>query len=150
VGWTCLTREAWWQRVELRLRLMEKILRFVRVEAYQELLLDTIRSYYKLSRTETSEEERLVRSGRYGEVEEMAQTVLGRLAARERREGRKEGAEAALQRAVKQAILTRFPDAPSSLVERVDLLQGQGTLEKMLSQAILAENLEEIERLLAS
>jgi hypothetical protein len=47
------------------LRLVEKILRFVRADEYQELLLDTVQSYYRLSRAEQRIEERLVRSGRY-------------------------------------------------------------------------------------
>src|SRR5689334_10525527 len=107
-------------RVELRLRLVEKILRFVRAEEYQELLLDTVSSYYRLSSAEQREEERLVRSGRYGEVAEMEQTVLGRMKARERREGRREGEILQAQRAVQQAILVRFPAAPSALAERVE------------------------------
>jgi hypothetical protein len=143
MGWALASwmRQPREQRVELRLRLMEKILRLVRIETYQELLLDTIQSYYKLSRAEAKAEERLLRSGRYGEVEELTQTVLGRLAAKERRE--------TLQQAVQQAILTRFPEAPASLVERVERVRNQVALEELLRRVILAPSLVEVEALLS-
>jgi hypothetical protein len=130
-------------RVELRLRLVEKILRFVRAEEYQELLLDTVASYYKLSRTEQRAEERLVRSGRYGEVDEMAQTVLGRMKAKERREGE----VAAAQRAVQRAILLRFPEAPPGLADRVEQIRNVTALENLLDRVIVAGSLAEVERL---
>jgi hypothetical protein len=141
-------------RVELRLRLMEKILRFVRAEEYQELLFDTVQTYYRLSGMERKAEERLLRSGRYGDVEAMAQTVLGRMAARERREGREEGRQEgaleALQAAVRQVIETRFPGAPRSLTDQVERFQEVPALEELHRRAIAAASLEEIERLLTS
>ena len=90
-------------RVELRLRLVEKILRFVRADEYQELLLDTLQSYYKLSKAEQAQEERLY-AERYGEVEEMAQTVLERMKAQVRREALQEGRRAHHQHAVDPAL----------------------------------------------
>jgi hypothetical protein len=84
-------------RVELRLRLVEKILRFVRDEEYRRLLLDAVRSYFTLSKAEQAEEERLLQSRAHGEVNEMLQTELGRLEERARREGRQEGEEQARQ-----------------------------------------------------
>jgi hypothetical protein len=50
MGWALASwmRQEREERVELRLRLMEKILRFVRAEGYRELLLDTIETYYRL------------------------------------------------------------------------------------------------------
>jgi predicted transposase/invertase (TIGR01784 family) len=140
-------------RVELRLSMIEKILRFVRDTEYQGLLLDTVQTYYKLSMSEQKTEEQLLRTDRYREVEEMAQTVMERREARARREGqqegRQEGEELALQRAVKRAILTRFPAAPASLTDRMGLFQEVTALEELLSRVILASSLEEIERLLA-
>jgi hypothetical protein len=62
--------------VGVPVRLVEKILRFVRAEEYQELLLDAAQSDYRLSRAEQRTDERLVRSGRYGEVDQMEQTWL--------------------------------------------------------------------------
>jgi predicted LPLAT superfamily acyltransferase len=58
MGWALASwmRQRRETRVELRLRLMEKILRFVRAEEYQELLLDTVQSYYRLSRAEQQAE----------------------------------------------------------------------------------------------
>src|SRR5688572_32959458 len=39
-------------RVELRLRLLDKVLRFVQDGMYRKLLLDTVRSYFTLNRVE--------------------------------------------------------------------------------------------------
>jgi hypothetical protein len=141
-------------RVELRLRLVDKVLRRVRDTAYQGLLLDTLPTYYRLSGRERRLEVQLLRTESYREVEEMAQTVLGRMEARARREGRQEGRqegeELALQRAVKRAILTRFPAAPARLTDRVERFPEPARLEELLSRVILASTLEEIERLLAA
>ena len=137
-------------RVELRLRLVEKILRLVRADEYQELLLDTLQSYYRLSRAEQRAEERLLRSGRYGEVDEMAQAVLGRMKAKERREGRHEGEVSAAQRAVQRAILVRFPEAPPGLGDRVEEIRNVTALENLLGRVIVAESVEEVERLLGA
>ena len=116
---------------------------YLRAEEYQELLLDTLQSYYRLSRAEQRTEERLVRSGRYGEVDEMAQTVLGRMKAKERREGE----VAAAQRAVQRAILVRFPEAPPGLADRVEQLRNVTALENLHDRVIVAESVEEVERL---
>ena len=131
-------------RVELRLRLVEKILRLVRADEYQELLLDTVQSYYKLSRAEQRAEERLARSGRYGEVDEMEQTWLGRIKAKERREAAVE----ALQRALVGLLQTRFPDASESIVAGVERIRKQADLEELISRAGTATSLAEIEPLL--
>jgi hypothetical protein len=140
-------------RVELRLRLVDKILRRVQDTAYQGLLLDTLQTYYKLSGRERRLEEQLLRTGPYAEVEAMAQTVLGRMEARARREGRQEGRqegeELALQRALKLAILTRFPEAPARIADRVDQIGDRTALEGLIRQTILARDLTEIEALLA-
>jgi hypothetical protein len=156
MGWALASwmRQPRAERVELRLQLIEKILRLVRGEEYQELLLDTVQTYYRLSDAERRVEEQLLRSGGYGEIEAMAQTVLERLAARERRagrrEGRQEGALEAMQAAVRQAILTRFPDAAASLTERVDGFQDATALEELHRRVILASSLEEVARLVGS
>jgi predicted transposase/invertase (TIGR01784 family) len=156
MGWALASwmRQQREKRVELRLQLMQKILRFVRVETYRELLLDTIQSYYRLSGPERRAEERLLRTGAYEEVEEMAQTVMERLAARARREGRQEGRQAgaleARQAALKEAIQTRFPDAPTSLTERVERFTDVAALQEMHRRVILAASVEEVERLLST
>lgn len=151
MGWALASwmRQRRADRVELRLRLMEKILGFVRGEEYQELLLDTVQTYYRLSGSERKIEERMLGTRRYAEVTEMAQTVLGRMKARERREARQEGEEAGLRRAVKQAITARFPEAPESVTDRVEGFQGTAVLEALLRRVIQASSLAEIERLLA-
>ena len=148
MGWALASwmRQQRETRVELRLRLVEKILRLVRAEEYQELLLDTVQSYYRLSRTEQRAEERLVRTGRYGEVDEMAQTVLGRMKARAQREGE----VLAAQRAVQRAILVRFPEAPPGLGDRVEEIRNVTALENLLGRVIVAESVEEVERLLGA
>jgi hypothetical protein len=150
MGWALASwmRQPRETRVELRLRLMEKILRFVRAEEYQELLLDTVQSYYRLSRAERQTEQRLARSGKFGEVEEMAQTVLDRMKAKERREGRQEGEVLAAQRAVQQAIRVRFPQAPPSLVDQVEQIGTVTALESLHARVIVAASVEEVERLL--
>jgi hypothetical protein len=131
-------------RAELRLRLLEKILRHVRVESYQELLFDTIQSYYKLSRSEAKQEERLLRSGRFGEVEEMAQTVLGRIEARARREAERE----TLQRTAVDVITAKFPIVPETLLSRVEHLRDLKRLNDLIRRAATASDLSEIEVLL--
>ena len=145
MGWALASwmRQPRETRVELRLRLVEKILRFVRADEYQELLLDTVQSYYRLSRAEQRAEERLVRSGRYGEVDDMEQTWLGRIKAKERREARIE----TLQQAVQRAILVRFPEAPPGLADRVEQIRTVTALENLLDRVIVAGSVEEVERL---
>ena len=142
MGWALASwmRQRRETRVELRLRLVDRILRSVRVDEYQELLLDTVQSYYTLSATEQRAEERLVRSGRYGEVEEMEQTWLGRIKAKERRE--------TLREAVRRAIRVRFPAAPPELADRVQQIRTVRALENLLDRVIVAESVEEVERLL--
>jgi hypothetical protein len=78
-------------RVELRLRLLAQILRRVADEIYRKLLLDAVHTYFRLNTREQAEEERLLQSQSYGEVNEMLNTHLGRLEAKARREGRLEG-----------------------------------------------------------
>jgi hypothetical protein len=143
MGWALASwmRQQRDRRVELRLHLLEKILRFVEGEEYQELLLDTVQTYYKLSGRERRAEERLLESGRYGEVKEMAQTVMERKAARARQE--------AMQLAVREVIRTRFPGAPESVTDPVARIRKVATLETLLRRVTLAASLEEIERLLA-
>jgi len=151
MGWALASwmRKLREHRVELRLRLIEKILQFVRREEYRELLLDTVQTYYRLSGAERKVEEQLLRTGHFGGIEEMAQTVLGRMKAKERREGRQEGRQEgaleAMQAAVKQAILTRFPGAPASLTGRVDQYTDPAGLQALLPRVILAASLEEVE-----
>lgn len=149
MGWALASwmRQQRETRVELRLRLVEKILRFVRVDEYQELLLNTVQSYYKLSKAEQQAEERLLRSGRYGEVDAMTQTWLGRIKTKERREGRHEGEVLAAQRAVQRAILVRFPEAPPDLAERVEQIRTVTALENLLDRVIVAGSVEEVDRL---
>jgi hypothetical protein len=150
MGWALASwmRQQRETRVELRLRLVEKILRLVRADEYQELLLDTVASYYRLSKTEQRTEERLIRSGRYGEVDEMEQTVLGRMKAKERRAGRQEGEVHAAQRAVQRVIQLRFPKAPPDLAERVEQIEKVTALEDLLDQVVMAESVEAVGRLL--
>jgi hypothetical protein len=137
-------------RVELRLRLIDKILRRVRDPAYQGLLLDTLQTYYKLSGRERRQEEQLLRREPYAEVEEMAQTVLGRMEARARREGRQEGAVSALQRAEGRVLLSRFPSAPADLVDRIERLEDANRLEELIGRAATATSLAEVEPLLGA
>jgi hypothetical protein len=143
-------------RVELRLRLVEKILRFVRDEEYRRLLLDAVRSYFTLSKAEQAEEERLLQSRAHGEVNEMLQTELGRLEERARREGRQEGEEQArqqmqeaLQRALMGVVESRFAPVPESLAARIRQVEELSRLEELIVRAAAAVSLEEIERLLA-
>jgi hypothetical protein len=110
------------------------------------LLLDTVQSYYRLSRSEQQAEERLVRSGRYGEVDEMEQTWLGRIKAKERREARLE----TLREAVQRAIRVRFPEAPQELADRVVGIRTVRALESLHDRVIAAESVEEVEQLLGA
>jgi flagellar biosynthesis/type III secretory pathway protein FliH len=141
-------------RVELRLRLMETVLRFVRAEEYQSLLLDAIETYYRLSRAERRTQAALLQSGQFGGLTEMAETVLERLQARARRkaleEGRQEGAIEAMRAAIKQVIATRFPETPHSLMAQVDRIQDVSVLEELHHRAIVAAGPEEIEGLVRS
>jgi hypothetical protein len=142
MGWALASwmRKQREQRVELRLRLMEKILRFVRLETYQELLLDTIQSYYKLSQAEVETQERLTRFGRYREVDEMAQTVFER--------ARREAERETLQRTAVGVITAKFPIAPETLLSRVEHLRDLKRLDDLIRRAATASDLAEIEALL--
>ena len=99
---------------------------------------------YKLSGAERRAEERLLRSARYGEVEAMAQTVLERLAARERREAERE----TLQRTAVNVITAKFPIAPETLLSRVEHLRDLKRLDDLIRRAATASDLAEIEALL--
>ena len=67
----------------------------------------------------------------------MAQTVFDKMRAKERRE--------TLQEAVQQVILARFPQVPAGLLDRVEQQRNVRALEALLRQAILAEDLAEVE-----
>jgi hypothetical protein len=127
-------------RAELRLGLLTRILRSVRDEHYRWLLLDAVRTYFKLGPVEQLEEQRLLQSGRYREVEEMAQTELGKLADAARREGRRE----ALQEALCVVVRSRFPSAPKSLEARVQAVESVQTLNRLLRRAATARTVEDI------
>jgi hypothetical protein len=146
MGWALASwmRQQRETRVELRLRLVEKILRLARADEYQELLLDTVQSYYSLSVREQQTEERLIRSGRYGEVDEMEQTWLGRIKMKERLAGE----VLAAQRAVQRVIRLRFPEAPPELSDRVEKIHSVKALETLLDQVVMAETVEAVEQLL--
>jgi len=127
-------------RVELRLRLLGKILRFVRDEPYRRLLLDAVRTYFSLSGREAAEEEQLLQSQTYGEVNEMLQTELGRLE------------DAAERKAFHNAIVTvlrsRFTAVPERLMARIGRVQDVAALEELIGRAAVVSSLEEFESLL--
>lgn len=140
-------------RVELRLRLVEKLFRFVRDEAYRRLLLDAVRTYFRLSRAEQAEEQRLLQSGVYGEVREMLNTELGRLEERARREGRQEGRREGEAQARQQALLeileVRFGPVPEAVAGRIQQVQDLTLLRELTRRAAGANRLEEVEALLS-
>jgi hypothetical protein len=71
-------------RVELRLRLVEKILRFVRDENYRRLLLDAVRTYFTLSKAEQAEERDLLQSRAWrgeGDVADRIRPIGGKSSA---------------------------------------------------------------------
>jgi hypothetical protein len=158
-------------RVELRLRLLGKILRFVRDEPYRRLLLDAVRTYFRLSGRETAEEQQLLQSRTFGEVNEMLQTELGRLEERARREGRREGEEHARQQmqtelgrreerarregqregeehALRSALLevlqSRFGPVPESVAAQIGNIQDPSTLRDLIGRAAAADSLEDL------
>jgi hypothetical protein len=160
-------------RVELRLRLVEKLLRLVRDESYRRLLLDTVRTYFRLNRAEQAEEQRLLQSGIYGEVNEMLhtelgrleerarregeerarqqmQTELGRMEERARREGMREGEERARQQTLVDILEARFSQVPGPIADRIQKLQDLTVLQELIRRAAVASNLEEVEALLPS
>jgi len=127
-------------RVELRLRLLGKILRFVRDEPYRRLLLDAVRTYFRLSGREAAEEEQLLQSQMYGEVNEMLQTELGRLEdAAERK---------ALHNAIVTVLRSRFTAVPERLMARIGRVQDVAALEELIGRAAVVSSLEEFESLL--
>ncbi len=162
-AWMRQQRES---RVELRLQLLQKILRFGGGEAYQELLLDTVQSYYRLSGRERKVEEQFVSAGRYGEVQAMGQTWLERQRARAEREGRQEGRQegrhegrqegrqegeaAALQRSALLVIRSRFQDVPAWILSQIEAVADPTLLEELIRRASRAASLDEIEPLLRS
>jgi hypothetical protein len=142
--------------VQLRLQLVEKILRFVRDESYRRLLLDAVRTYFTLSKAEQAEEQDLLQSRVHGEAKEMLQTELGRLEERARREGRREGkAEArqelreVLQRTLTAVVESRFGTVPESLAAQIRQVEEPARLEDLIRHAAVAASVQEIERLIA-
>jgi hypothetical protein len=131
-------------RVELRLRLVERLLRSVRDESYRRLLLDAIRTYFRLNRTEQAEEQRLLDSGAFGEVDDMLNTELGRLEERARREE----ASRARQQSLLDILESRFGTVPEPVAGRIQQVQNVATLQELIRRAAVAESLEEVEALL--
>ena len=127
-------------RVALRLQLLEKILRFVRDEPYRRLLVDAVRTYFKLSAVEARDERHLLQSGPYGEVNELLQTELGKL---EQAAERK-----ALRNALLDVVQSRFPSAPNSLEAKIRRMRDPSRLKELIRRAATAAALEEIEPLL--
>jgi hypothetical protein len=155
-------------RVELRLRLVERLLRSVRDESYRRLLLDAIRTYFRLNRAEQAEEQRLLESGAFGEVDDMLNTELGRLEERARREGeararqqmqtelgqleeraRREGEARARQQSLLDILEVRFGPVPEALTGRIRQAQDLSALQELIRRAAGAANLEEVEALLS-
>jgi hypothetical protein len=139
-------------RVELRLQLLAKIVRFVRDEAYRRLLLDAVRTYFTLNRAEQTVEEQMLLSGPYREVREMLHTELSKLErAAERRgraEGKAEGERVALQGALIEFVQSRFPGAPESIAARIRAIHDRTILKDLIRRAAVADTLEELEPLL--
>lgn len=135
-------------RVELRLRLIEKILRFVGDPEYRWLLLDAVRTYFRLNRTEQEEEQRVLQSQAYQEVNQMLQTELERLEDAAERRGEARGQREALQSAVMEVVEERFPGVPESVAARIRGIQDLAALKDLIRRAAGAASLEEIERLL--
>jgi hypothetical protein len=142
-------------RVQLRLQLVEKILRFVRDESYRRLLLDAVRTYFTLSKAEQAEEQDLLQSRVHGEAKAMLQTELGRLEERARREGRREGKEEArqelrevLQRTLTGVVESRFGAVPESLAAQIRQVEDPSRLENLIRHAVVVGSLEEIEQLI--
>jgi hypothetical protein len=131
-------------RAELRLRLLAKILRFVREEPYRRLLLDAVRSYFRLSEREAVEERQLLQSRSYGEVNEMLQTELGRLEERARREGQREGEERALRSALMAVLQSRFAPVPESVSAKIASIEDPNTLTELIGRAAAAGSLEDL------
>jgi hypothetical protein len=146
-------------RVQLRLQLVEKILRLVRDESYRRLLLDAVRTYFTLSKAEQTEERDLLESMAYGEAKEMLQTELGRLEERARREGRREGQRESeerarqelrevLQRTLTAVVESRFGTVPESLAAQIRQVEEPSRLEDLIRHAAVAASVQEIERLI--
>lgn len=123
-------------RAELRLRLLDKVLRFGQDDWYRQLLLDTLQSYFVLDSDERREEERLLQYEAYAEVEDMLQTELGKLEERAHREG--------LQDALLMIVRSRFPSVPSDIEARIRRQRSRATLNSLIQRASTAATIEEI------
>jgi hypothetical protein len=150
-------------RAELRLRLLGKSLRFVRDEPYRRLLLDAVRSYFRLSDREKAEEQQLLQSRTFGEVNEMLQTELGLLEERARREGEEEARQQlqtelgllheqaereserqALRKALLRVLKLRFGEVPEPMATRIRRLQSLRTLTELIERATVARHLNDL------
>jgi hypothetical protein len=124
----------------MRLRLQERILKLVRDDWNRGLLLDTVRTYFRLSPRERAEEERLLQSTSHNEVIEMLQTELGRMRHQERLE--------TIRQSILEVVRARFQDAPESIEARVRRIRSLDRLQEWLRRAAVANSVEELERLL--
>ena len=59
-----------------------------------------------------------------------------------RQEGRQEGLLTGRQEDILEALATRFGEVPYELRERVQAIQEEGTLKRLLRQAVLAPSVE--------
>ncbi len=119
-------------RARLRLRLLEKILRFVHQPEYRRLLLDTVRSYFVLTAAQKAEEDRLLRLSEYGEVREMFKTEFEKF--EEEVEQRVRMHEK--QDMLLQLIAEKFGSVPPSAAQRVRGLHDPGALDRLLRKLI--------------
>ncbi len=127
-------------RVQLRLRLVGKILRFVREPRYRRLLLGTVRTYFTLSAAQKAEEERLLQSSEYGEVREMFQSEFDKF----EEEVERRAVRQAKQEDLLQLLVEKFGSVPEWASARVRDLEDTRMLDRLMRKLIHADSLEAV------
>lgn len=161
-SWMKQRRES---RVRLRLRLQEKILRSVEDVPYRRLLLNAVRTYFKLNGAEQRQEEELLRSEEFGKgvsemFEQYLHTELGKLESDAKNQGLQEGLNRGLQeglnrglqeglnRGRQDALLTllrsRFSGIPNEVIASIQNLTDPDSLDALIRRAATAASLEEV------
>lgn len=123
-------------RAALRLRLLANVLRFVHDEYYRKLLVDALRTYFRLSPKEEQEEQELLASPEYAEVEEMYDTVLGRMETDAERR--------AAHRALLTLLEARFSPLPKAVERRIQQVKDLAALDALVRRAATATSLDEV------
>lgn len=113
-------------------------------ERYRGLLLDTISTYYTLNKSEREEEQEMLQSPEFTEVNRQMLTAFEKLERKAERKGIQKGEQKGLQIALLTILHSRFPTMPDSLESSIRKIKDQDQLQALIQRAATAHDLGEV------